>query len=583
MADLIVSHLPRETSDNKQAKQQQQPISLLSAKSKMKPSVLITQIKDRIPVPRRSNSAFHPTQQRNHTIQLPTQSRSSSLTDKKLPIRSKSLPRKKQNIAENDDMATVKVHSHGTKNHTNALFPPPNNSTTTCVKSTTQLKSASSVATAAPAVLLQPVFGHNIVVPPQRSSSLRRNRSHTLSNTNTTTITTSADTKKIKAIKPPIRSKTTNSRKITDLETLSFYQDGDLFSPSVKLWGVEDNIFGSMENLILPAKSCSERRSTILKMRSSSSSNLSKGNSGTDNHQKSAAKTATVATEEKEATAESVARSFWYHYSPLANDDNDSIHRESNVDKKNQVRVSEIPDTEIAGYLGKMDTFSHQVLLCYMGFFDFSNLTLDEAFRKLCAKLYLKAEAQEIDRILEAFSNRYYETLNLDHQSILRNADIVYTTTYSMMLLNTDLHHMSHLSHCHNAMTCEAFVKNTMYTILEQQGLLQQQQLLSSSPSQELSSMIQQQRQHEKEDPNLAFWKWKEQLENFLREIFFSIKQHGVMLPSAFNNSSIPSPPSTAASAILDNGTTTAAEAAKVFIKRMGSMSRRRRVIREKR
>lgn len=30
--------------------------------------------------------------------------------------------------------------------------------------------------------------------------------------------------------------------------------------------------------------------------------------------------------------------------------------------------------------------------------------------RKLCSKLYFKAEAQEIDRILEAFSHKYWNT-----------------------------------------------------------------------------------------------------------------------------------------------------------------------------
>lgn len=30
-------------------------------------------------------------------------------------------------------------------------------------------------------------------------------------------------------------------------------------------------------------------------------------------------------------------------------------------------------------------------------------------YRDLCAKLHLKAESQEIDRIIEGFSARYYE------------------------------------------------------------------------------------------------------------------------------------------------------------------------------
>jgi Sec7-like guanine-nucleotide exchange factor len=44
-----------------------------------------------------------------------------------------------------------------------------------------------------------------------------------------------------------------------------------------------------------------------------------------------------------------------------------------------------------------------------MAFFDFTEMRLDSAFRKLCSKLYFKAEAQQIDRILESFANRYWD------------------------------------------------------------------------------------------------------------------------------------------------------------------------------
>lgn len=34
---------------------------------------------------------------------------------------------------------------------------------------------------------------------------------------------------------------------------------------------------------------------------------------------------------------------------------------------------------------------------------------IDTFFRKLCDKLYLKAETQQVDRILEQFSRRYWD------------------------------------------------------------------------------------------------------------------------------------------------------------------------------
>ncbi len=44
-----------------------------------------------------------------------------------------------------------------------------------------------------------------------------------------------------------------------------------------------------------------------------------------------------------------------------------------------------------------------------MAYFDFSGVRVDEAFRQFCRKLYLKAETQEIDRILDGFSARYFQ------------------------------------------------------------------------------------------------------------------------------------------------------------------------------
>ncbi|KAI8366389.1 Sec7 domain-containing protein [Choanephora cucurbitarum] len=122
------------------------------------------------------------------------------------------------------------------------------------------------------------------------------------------------------------------------------------------------------------------------------------------------------------------------------------------------------PKEEIASYLGRRDPFCHKVLVCYLRRFDFTGLNLVEAFRKLCSKLYFKAEAQEIDRILEAFSLQYWNT----HQDDLlyKCADVVYTVAYSIMLLNTDLH-LVQINH-HKKMSCQTFCSNTLATLMEQ-------------------------------------------------------------------------------------------------------------------
>ncbi|KAF7731020.1 hypothetical protein EC973_001066 [Apophysomyces ossiformis] len=118
------------------------------------------------------------------------------------------------------------------------------------------------------------------------------------------------------------------------------------------------------------------------------------------------------------------------------------------------------------------------VLQQYMDCFEFSKQRVDMAFRKLCSKLYLKAESQQIDRILEAFASRYWEC-NSDsvlgskgnkdkrvrHNSMINNRlrpDVVYAVAYSILLLNTDLH-AAKINH--RKMTRSKFVKNTIATI----------------------------------------------------------------------------------------------------------------------
>ncbi|CAJ0760478.1 8497_t:CDS:10 [Entrophospora sp. SA101] len=63
----------------------------------------------------------------------------------------------------------------------------------------------------------------------------------------------------------------------------------------------------------------------------------------------------------------------------------------------------------IAEFLGGNKKLNSLALKFYMDYFDFSNLRLDVAFRHLCGKLYIKGETQQVDRILERFSIRYWE------------------------------------------------------------------------------------------------------------------------------------------------------------------------------
>ncbi|KAH0827483.1 hypothetical protein J3R83DRAFT_4178 [Lanmaoa asiatica] len=114
----------------------------------------------------------------------------------------------------------------------------------------------------------------------------------------------------------------------------------------------------------------------------------------------------------------------------------------------------------------------------YMDYFDFTGLRLDIAFRRLCSKLYLKAETQQVDRILEEFSRRFWDCNPVrvygsasastsssfylfDGSCAVCDVGVVHAVTYSLLLLNTDLH----VADITNRMSRSQFVRNTMSAI----------------------------------------------------------------------------------------------------------------------
>lgn len=113
---------------------------------------------------------------------------------------------------------------------------------------------------------------------------------------------------------------------------------------------------------------------------------------------------------------------------------------------------------KIAEWLGSHGPVHKAALHFYMLNFDFTGQRLDVAFRQLCSKLYLKAETQQVDRILEEFSNRYWE---LNPNSLYGSAGVVHQVTYSLLLLNTDLH----VADLATRMSRNQFVRNTVSTL----------------------------------------------------------------------------------------------------------------------
>ncbi|KAK8138057.1 hypothetical protein PG984_001437 [Apiospora sp. TS-2023a] len=117
-----------------------------------------------------------------------------------------------------------------------------------------------------------------------------------------------------------------------------------------------------------------------------------------------------------------------------------------------------IQKDKAASWMGEEGPVRQRTLRAYMELYDFSDKNVLTALREVCGRLILRAETQQVDRILVCFSNRWCDC-NPNHG--FRTMDVIHTMCYSIMLLNTDLH----LADIESKMTRSQFVKNTMTTI----------------------------------------------------------------------------------------------------------------------
>ena len=133
------------------------------------------------------------------------------------------------------------------------------------------------------------------------------------------------------------------------------------------------------------------------------------------------------------------------------------------MDRTQAQRIFEGDETlvskpQAAAWLGEPDSTRSRVRQAYMELFDWKDLTILAALRGMCAKLYLKGEAQQVDRVLDAFSTRWCAS-NPSHG--FKATDVVHTICYSLLLLNTDLH----VANIETKMTRTQFLKNILPTI----------------------------------------------------------------------------------------------------------------------
>ncbi|KAL2242806.1 ARF guanine-nucleotide exchange factor GNL2 [Sesamum indicum] len=109
--------------------------------------------------------------------------------------------------------------------------------------------------------------------------------------------------------------------------------------------------------------------------------------------------------------------------------------------------------TIIGNYLGDPDAFHLQVLKEFTETFEFAGMVLDTALRTYLETFRLPGESQKIQRVLEAFSDKFYDQQSSD---IFASKDAVMILCYSIIMLNTDQHNPQ----VKKKMTEEDFIKN---------------------------------------------------------------------------------------------------------------------------
>ncbi len=94
-------------------------------------------------------------------------------------------------------------------------------------------------------------------------------------------------------------------------------------------------------------------------------------------------------------------------------------------------------DPEAIGeLLGHHADRSIDIMHAYVRKFNFQNMTVDQALRRLLGGFRLPGEAQKIDRIMEKFAEKYCE----DNPKAFPVADAAYLLAFAIIMLNTDAH-----------------------------------------------------------------------------------------------------------------------------------------------
>uniref|UniRef100_A0A8C1UCC8 IQ motif and Sec7 domain ArfGEF 2a n=1 Tax=Cyprinus carpio TaxID=7962 RepID=A0A8C1UCC8_CYPCA len=112
----------------------------------------------------------------------------------------------------------------------------------------------------------------------------------------------------------------------------------------------------------------------------------------------------------------------------------------------------------IGEFLGnRQKQFNKDVLDCVLDEMDFSGMDLDDALRKFQAQIKVQGEAQKVERLVEAFSQRYC-VCNPALVRQFQNPDTIFILAFAIILLNTDMY--SPNVKAERKMKVEDFIKN---------------------------------------------------------------------------------------------------------------------------
>lgn len=106
----------------------------------------------------------------------------------------------------------------------------------------------------------------------------------------------------------------------------------------------------------------------------------------------------------------------------------------------------------VGDYLGEGDEFNISIMHAFVDQFDFTNLSIVDALRDFLQRFRLPGEGQKIDRFMLKFAERFVD----QNPGVFSDADTAYVLSYSLIMLNTDLHS----SQIKRKMTLQEFLEN---------------------------------------------------------------------------------------------------------------------------